>query len=142
MDVNKNHISLREGKVFIDGIEILNSVKYELIFTPDVAESKVLGERGKSRRWIGYDITGKITQYKTTPFTREVIQKYLDSGETPEFTSQGIQNDRGSDYYKKYGSDMVTCRGGVFTGDLSLINLDSEGELVQEELTFGAHDIV
>ena len=30
MQYNKNPISLREGKVFIDGIEVLDSIKCEI----------------------------------------------------------------------------------------------------------------
>lgn len=36
MEYNKNPISLREGKVFIDGVECLDSVNCTIKFTPDV----------------------------------------------------------------------------------------------------------
>ena len=123
---NKRRISLREGRVYLDGKEIMDAVKLEAVFTPDVNESRGLKERGVSRRWLGFDITGTITEYRTTP----------------EFTITGVQDDKGSDYYAKYGNITKTLRGVVLTGDLSLINMDGEGDVMQDEIEFGANDMV
>jgi len=61
---DKNRMSLREGKVFVDGEQILDLVKCEIYFTPEVVESRSVGQKGKSRRYLGYDITGNISEYK------------------------------------------------------------------------------
>ena len=98
MAVNKRRISLREGEVYLDGMKVLESVKLEMNFTPEVNESRVLKEKGLSRRWIGMDVTGTITEYRSTPWLRQAIKKYMDTGATPEFTLQGIQDDKNSDY--------------------------------------------
>jgi len=142
MAVNKRRISLREGSLYLDGNMVADAVKVEAVYTPEVAESRGLKERGMSRRWIGHDITGTITEYRTTPWMLDAIQKYIKTGETPEFTLTGIQNDKNSDYYDRHGNIKVTLKGVVLTGDLSLLNLDAEGELLQDEIEFGAHDIV
>lgn len=142
MAINKRRVSMREGSVYLDGVKIMDAVKCEAVFTPEVAESRGLKERGLSRRWIGHDITGTITEYRTTPWARNAVKKYITNGVTPEFTITGIHNDTNSDYYDKYGNESVTLKGCVLTGDISLINLDAEGELWQDELEFGAHDMV
>lgn len=142
MAVNKRRVSLREGSLFLDGTKILDAVKCEAVYTPEVSESRALKEKGLSRRWIGHDITGTITEYRTTPWVSDAIKKYIATGVTPEFTLQGIQDDNNSDYYDKNGNISVTLTGVVLTGDLSLINLDAEGELMQDEIEFGAHDMV
>lgn len=142
MAVNKRRISLREGEVYLDGMKVLESVKLEMNFTPEVNESRVLKEKGLSRRWIGMDVTGTITEYRSTPWLRQAIKKYMDTGATPEFTLQGIQDDKNSDYYDEHGDIMVTALGVVLTGDLPLLNLDSEGDVMQDEIEFGAHDLV
>lgn len=140
--MSRNHMSLREGKVFIDGVEVLEQVSCNINFTPDVAESRVLGEKGKSRRWLGRDISGKMTEYRSTPWLREAIKKYERSNATPKFIIQGLQNDGQSEYGKKHGSIILTCLDCVLTGDIPLIALDSGGELVKDSIEFGVYDIV
>lgn len=142
MGANKRRISVREGEVFLDGQKILEAVRLEVNFTPELNESRVLKEKGLSRRWIGMDVTGTIAEYRSTPWLRRAVQKYLDTGATPEFTIQGIQDDKNSDYYDEYGDIMVTLLGAVFTGDVPLLNLDSEGDVQQDEIEFGAHDVI
>ena len=142
MTYNKSPISLREGKVFIDGVECLDSIKAEIKFTPDVWTGKQLGEKTPSSRWLGYSITGNITRRRSTPWLKDIIAQYKKSGKTPEFTIQGIMNDEGSDYYEKNGSITHTCVGCVLTGDLNLINLDSNGEVVDDAISFNAKDFV
>ena len=141
MQYNKNPISLREGKVFIDGVECLDHVKAEIKFTPDVWSGRQLGERTPSSRWLGCTITGTITRRRSTPWLREAIKKYQKTKGTPEFTIQGIMNDENSDYYAANGTETVTCVGCVLTGDLNLINLDSEGQVVEDAISFNAKDI-
>lgn len=139
--MDRNRMSLREGKGFIDGVQILDLIKLESYFTPEVVTSRSVGQKGTSRRYIGHDITGSITEYKSTPWIKDIIKKYLDSGETPKLTIQGVQDDPNSEYGAEFGRDKATLIGVVLTGDLPLIMLDSEGELVQNEIEFGAYDI-
>lgn len=142
MEYNKNPISLREGKVFIDGVECLDSVNCNIKFTPDVWTGKQLGERSNSSRWLGYNITGTITRRRSTNWLEEKIKEYKKTGATPELTIQGIMNDENSDYYKAHGSNTVTVVGCVLTGDLPLTALDSGGEVVDDTLNFNGKDIV
>lgn len=142
MNYNKNPISLREGKIFIDGVEVCDQVKCEIKFTPDVWTGKQLGEITPSSRWLGATITGSITRRRSTPWLKETIQSYLNSKGTPEFTIQGVMDDANSDYYADNGSNTVTCVGCVLTGDLNLINLDSGGDVVDDVIAFNAKDIV
>ena len=73
MEYNKNPISLREGKVFIDGVECLDSVNCNIKFTPTVWTGTQLGERTPSSRWLGYAITGTITRRRSTNWLAEKI---------------------------------------------------------------------
>lgn len=142
MGVNKKRISLREGKVFLDGVKVIDAKKLSVKFKPDVATSRSLGERGTSRRYLGYDISIDMTKYKSNPWLKEIAKQYQDSGKTPEFTIQGIQDDKNSDAYSLYGSDTVTCNGCVLTGDISILELDTGGEYSEESVTFGAVEMV
>lgn len=139
---NKRRISLREGRIYLDGREIMDAVKLEVVFTPDVNESRGLKERGVSRRWLGFDITGTITEYRTKPWIHDAVKKYMKDGITPEFTITGIQDDKGSDYYAENGLITKTLKGVVLTGDLTMINMDAEGDVLQDEIEFGANSMV
>lgn len=141
MKYHKNPISLRDGKVFIDGVECMDGVECSIKFTPEVWTGKQLGEKASSSRWIGYDITGTLTRRRTTNFYKTIIQKYMDRGETLEFTIQGIMNDPSSEYYSRHGTISATAIGCVFTGDIALISLDSGGTVVEDSLAFNAKDV-
>ncbi len=138
MQYNKNPISLREGKVFIDGVEVLDNVKCNIKFTPDVWEGRQLGEITPSSRWLGAKITGSITRRRSTPFLRDAIKNYMQTKATPEFTIQGIMNDTHSDFYAANGSEVITCVGCVLTGDHNLIDLDSGGDVLDDDIAFSA----
>lgn len=142
LQYHKNPISLREGKVFLDGLEVFDSVKCEIKFTPDVWTGRQLGDRSSSSRWLGYSITGSITRRRTTAWLKDTIKGYIDSGKTPEFTVQGIMNDAGSEYYDTNGSDTVTVVGVVLTGDLNLLNLDADGQVLDDVIGFNAKAMV
>lgn len=139
---NKSPISLREGKVFLDGVEVMNAVAFTANAVPDVWTGQQLGERTKSSRYLGLTITGSITRRRSTPWLKEKIKEFLRNGRTPEFTVQGYMNDENSDYYAKYGADLVTYVGCVLTGDIPLTRLDSGGEVVDDVLNFSAKDVV
>lgn len=139
--VNSSPLSAREGKVYIGGVLVADSCKFLVVFKPDVWSGKQLSEHGTNRRWIGYDIEVQISQWKTTRMYRTMIDKYLKEGITPEMTIQGIQTDKNSDFYLTNKSEKVTCTGCVPTGDINLIDMDTDGDVVKEEITFGAKKI-
>lgn len=142
MEYNKSPMSLREGKIFIDGVECADGVKCTINFTPTVWSGTQLGERTPSSRWFGYTITGSITRRRSNNWLREKIKEYKASGATPELTIQGIMDDTNSDYYRDFGTDTVTAVGCVLTGDLPLTALDSAGEIVDDVIGFNAKDIM
>ena len=142
MQYNHAPISLREGHVFLDGVEIADSITCTINFTPDVWAGRQLNELTPSSRWIGYAITGTIGRRRSTRWLEDKISEYMQTHETPEMTIQGVMDDPNSDYYKTYGASTVTCVGCVLTGDLPLTMLDSGGEVVEDSLGFNAKDVL
>lgn len=136
--VNRAPLSAREGKVFLDGTLIADTCKFKVVFKPDVWSGRQLSEPGTNRRWIGYDIEVTVEEWKTTRRYRTMIDEYLKSGKTPELTIQGVQTDENSDFYVSNKGETVTCVGCVPTGDMNLIDMDTEGDVVKESITFGA----
>lgn len=139
--VNKSPLSMREGKVYLDGVEVADSCKCQIVFTPKVWEGQALGDPGTNRRWIGYDITVTIESWKTNNRWASMVQRYIKNGATPEFKIQGVQADRNSDYYAKNKTNKITAVGCVPTGDINLLDMDTDGEVVKESIKFGAKKI-
>jgi len=142
MAVNKNGISIREGTIYLDGKKVAEAASLTINYQPEVVTHRVLGEKGVNRRWIGRDITGSMTEWKSTKWLTEKIQAYEKSGATPELKIQGYRVDKNSDFYKNTKkAETVTLTGVVLTGDLPLMALDTQGELVQQTVNFGAKDL-
>lgn len=142
MTENVKPLSAIEGKAYIDGIEVMDSVKMTIRFVPKVANYRIVGKKGTHRRWVGYDITGTLDEYKTTNRYERIVKKYISNGKTPELTIQGIRTDPDSDYYEAVGSESVTVTGAVITSEIPLLDIDTDGELVKESIAFGARNVV
>lgn len=142
MEFNTRPISLRQGKIFIDGIEASDSVSATGTFTPDTWSGKQLGDYSNSTRWLGYNLTVTVTRHRSNPYIKEVIKKYQNTHKTPEITIQGIMDDPDSDFFDKYGNDVCTYIGCVPTGAMPLTALDSNGDVVTDSLTFNARDFI
>ena len=139
--VNSRPLSAREGKAYIDGVVVYDACKFKVVFKPDVWEGKQLSELGTNRRWIGYDIEVILEEWKTTNRYKDMVEKYLKSGVTPELTIQGIQTDKNSDFYDRNGSNKITCVGCVPIDDISLSDMDTDGDVVKDSVKFGAKRI-
>lgn len=136
---NKRPLLLRNGHVFLDGDEVMEAAKISILYQPQVATYRSLREKGVNRRWIGRDITGTLEEYRTTNWLVEAAKKYEETGVTPEFKIQATRDDEGSDFHAEYpNGESVTITGVVLTGDIPLIDLDSEGEFVKDSIAFGA----
>lgn len=132
-----------EGKLYINGEQVLDARKVLIKVSINNTESKRLGDRTTSSRTVGYDISVEISQYKSNKFAIDIIKKYLDTGLTPKFKVQAMNNDKGSDFFRKYGNDTITVTGCVPTGDLNLLDLDaSTTDYVEETITFKGSAIV
>lgn len=142
MEFNTRPISLRQGKIFIDGVEAADSVSATGTFTPDTWSGKQLGDYSNSTRWLGYNLTVTLTRHRSNPYIKEVIKKYQNTHKTPEITIQGIMDDPDSDFFDKHGNDVCTYVGCVPTGAMPLTALDSNGDVVTDSLTFNARDFI
>lgn len=139
---NKRPLTLRNGHVYLNGDEIMEVATIHILFQPEVAEYRSLREKGKNRRWIGYDITGTMEEYRTTNWLAEAVKDYINTGQTPEFTIQATREDTGSDFYDENGGETITITGVVLTGDISLIDLDTGGDYVKDSISFGAKNVI
>lgn len=141
MGENRHAISLRNGTVTIDGIQVMEASKLQIRYKPEVGSYKSLRDKGVNRRWIGRDITGTIEEYRSTPWLLEKVKEYEEKGTTPELTIQGQREDPDSDYYDIVGIETVTVTGCVIDNEIPLMDLDTDGDFVKDSITFGAKDM-
>lgn len=139
MDIKR--MSAREGRAFVDGNQVTSLIKLNAVFTPEVTKKRVVGQKGMTSKVIGYDITGTITQFKATRWIRDAIKEYLTTGVFSKVDIQAVVDDKDSDFYKSYGEDRIQLIGVQLEGDLPLIDIDAEGEEIQEEITFSAAEV-
>lgn len=142
-NINRRRILLNKGRIYWDGETIADGVKSEITITPIVTTSRSLNEVIPSSRWAGIEsIKVSVSEYRCTSRVKDMIKKYLETGETPEVTIQGIQDDKNSDYYDTVGKEVVTALGCVPTDAMKLLSIDSSsGEHLQDELTFNCKDL-
>ena len=141
MGENRHAISLRDGTVTVNGVQILEASKLSIRYKPEVGSYKSLRDKGTNRRWIGRDITGSIEEYRSTPWLLEVAKEYEENGTTPELTIQGQREDKDSDYYDIVGIETVTVTGCVIDGEIPLMDLDTGGDFVKDTISFGAKNM-
>ncbi len=142
-NINRRRILLNKGKMYWDGETIADGVKSEITITPIVTTSRSLNEVVPSSRWAGIEsIKVSITEYRSTARVKDMVKKYLETGETPEVTIQGIQDDKNSDYYDTVGKEVVTALGCVPTDAMKLLSIDSSSsDHLQDELSFNCKDL-
>ena len=139
---NRKPIHVSEGSCFFDGKLIFDAIKFKVISTPKVMTSVSIGDKTPNSRWGNtFEYKVEITRRRTTKWAKEVLKKYKKDGITPEFTLSGVQEDKDSDYYADNGAETVTAVGCVLTSDINLIDLDANGEWLEDVLTFNAKDV-
>ncbi len=138
---NRQHIDVSQGKLLRDGVEVTDAVSFYVDFTPVTSTSRTLGHTGEDTRWKTFTLAGAMSEYRSTPWLIEAIKEYRNTGKTPEFTLTGIVTDESSDYYKEYGGQTVTVTGCIPSGAIRLLELDANGDLVQDTINFTAKDV-
>lgn len=139
---NSKPILLSEGEAYLDGVKFQDCIKLEIKTTLGTWQGRKLGDRHWSSRTTSAKHSGVITERRNTPWTRQIVQNYLKTGKTSEFTITGRLCDADSDYYGVYGAETVTCIGCVMTGDVNHLNFDSDSEdVLTDTININIYDI-
>lgn len=134
-------MSAREGRGFVNGKKVTSLLKLNAVFTPEITDKRTVGQKGTSSKVVGYAITGTITQFKATRWLRDAIKQYLTTGIFPQMDIQAVSDDSDSDFHNSFGEERIQLIGVQLTGDLPIIDIDAEGEEIQEEISFSASEI-
>lgn len=140
---NRSPILIREGKAYLDGIEVLDGIKLNIKFTPVMHTFTPIGDEIQSSHWSGGKITGSLTRYRSNKFLIIKIKEYMETGKTPEFQFFGLVHDKNSDYCNDgQGSIPVQAVGCVMTGDIPLLALDTKGQFMEDDINFNIKNVI
>ena len=140
---NQKPIHIAEGYVLFNGVRVYDAIKCTITMTPKTMTSMRLGSVTPDTRWGNTrEYKVEITRRRTTSWTRDMINEYKKTGITPELTICGVQSDKDSDFYEKHGDQTVTALGCVPTGDIKILELDADGEWLDDVMTLNAKDVI
>lgn len=128
-------ISGKEGRAYT----IINGNSEEMFFVKTLeakiekqkAEIKTLGRRQTQHKTTGWSGTGSMTIYYVTSKFRQLMQKYLETGEDTYFDIMVVNEDPSS----SVGSQKITLRN-VNLNSVILAKLDVESDALEEETEF------
>lgn len=132
---SKNTISAKEGRFFLDGVEMLNCIKLELTIEKDKAEIKRLGVRMTGHKTTGMSGSGTMTEYHATSAMGLLLQKYKDTGEDLYLDGIVVVDDVSSGR----GVERIALTGINFDS-ATIANIDAEGEVIKDEVPFTIED--
>lgn len=132
---SQNAISAKEGRFFLDGIEMLNGVKFELNIEKDKVEIKRLGVRMTGHKTTGMSGSGTMTEYHATSNIGIMLQRYKDTGEDVYLDGIAVIEDKSSGR----GVERIAVTGINFDSAV-IVNIDAEGDVIQDETPFTIED--
>lgn len=133
---SQNAISAKEGRVFLNGVLMFQVKNVEATLEKEKAELKVMGRRGTGRKTIGFSGTGTLTIYKVTSQFAVMAQDYVKKGIDPYFTLETVTDDKSSGR----GVERIALRDVNFDS-YQVLNLDADGEALEEEMPFSFEDL-
>lgn len=132
---SQNTISAKEGRFFLDGVEMLNNIKLELNVEKEKVEIKRLSKRMTGHKTIGISANGTITEYHATSNVGLLLQKYKDTGEDVYLDGIVVVDDRSSGR----GTERIALVGINFDS-AAIANLDADGDVIKDEIPFTIED--
>jgi hypothetical protein len=132
---SKDTISAKEGRFFLNGVEMLNHIKLELTVEKDKVEIKRLGKRMTGHKTIGMSASGTMTEYHATSNIGILLQQYKDTGEDVYLDGIVVLDDKSS----SRGIERITLIGINFDSAV-IANIDAKGDVIQDEIPFTIED--
>ncbi len=121
-----------DGRLWINDTPCATIQSFVLHQTNVYEDVNKAGQKTKSRRVVGIELTGTITKYKTDNTMVGLMQDYKD-GDTPEIKLIALLEN------PKTGMMQRATIKGVTFGEMDLINFEQK-VLAREEIPFEAED--
>ncbi|MCM2674095.1 phage tail tube protein [Alkalicoccobacillus plakortidis] len=131
----QNTISGKEGRLFLDGVEMAHIKTFEANVEKNKNEVSIMGRRMTTHKTTGATGTGTATFYKVTSKFVLLMRDYVKKGEDPYFTIQAVLDDKASGR----GVERVTLFDVNFDS-AKIAGLDVDSESLEEEAPFTFED--
>ena len=129
-------ISVKEGRAFMDGEELLNMIKFEIDAEKTKIEIPIAGRRTKSNKTVGLKLAGTIKQYKKNSVFGKMIEQYKDTGVDVYFDMEGVLDDPASGLEP----ERVVAKGcNIDSATIMAIDIESD-DVIKEEISFTLED--
>jgi hypothetical protein len=132
-------ISAKEGVAYITIDGIMHEAFYARNIEAKVEKQKVelhlLGHRMTKHKTVGMTGSGTFTIYYMSPYYRQMVEKYKDTGEETYF-EMTLKNE---DPESTVGANVQTLHD-VSVDSVTLAKFDMEGEVLDEEVPFTFDD--
>ncbi|WP_159886195.1 phage tail tube protein [Paenibacillus puerhi] len=136
----RNTISGQEGRAYatIGGqvFEMFYVKKLEAKVEKEKAEIKTLGRRGTQHKAKGWKGSGSMTIYYVTSKFRELMLGYIKTGVDTYFDIMVVNESPAS----TIGNQTVVVKG-VNLDSVIMASLDTEAEVLEEEIAFTFEDV-
>lgn len=133
-------ISGQEGRAYatIDGNieEMFYARNIEATAEKTKAEGKTLGRRGTQHKATGWNGTGSMNIYYVTSKFRELMLKYIKTGQDTYFDMTIVNEDPGS----SVGKQTVVLKG-VNLDSVVMAKLDVDSDMLDEDIDFTYEDV-
>ena len=137
----KDTISAKMGKVFIilDGRRYhwMNVKNIEVKGAVETAEIKSLGSYLTRHRQTGVALEGTMTAHWVDSTVQDMVLDLVNNNEQTFFDVQGVSEDPSSNS----GKNAYLFTNCVLDGDVPFFSADSDGEFLEEEITFKPNGI-
>lgn len=132
-------LSAKEGKAYvtIDGImhEAFYAKNIEATITKNKVEVKIVGQRMTKHKTVGITGAGTFNIFYVSPFYRQMMEKYKDTGVDTYFTMTINSEDPES----TVGTNSVTLYDVNIDSSL-LAKFDQDGDILTEDVPFTFDD--
>lgn len=136
----KDTISGQEGRAYatIDGNieEMFYAKNIEATAEKTKAEGKTLGKRGTQNKATGWNGTGSMTIYYVTSIFRQMMLKYIKTGQDTYFDMTVINEDPGSTIGKQ-----TTVLRNVNLDSVVMAKIDLDSDMLDEDIDFTYDDV-
>lgn len=135
----KDVIASKEGSAYmtVDGrnVVLFYAVSIKAKIEKTKKEVKALGSRMQKNKTTGAKGSGTLKIYEVTSEFKRMILDYVKNGKDCYFDLMITNEDPTTDY----GRETKVLRGCNFD-DVEIVNLDAEGDILQQELNFTFDD--